>query len=188
MGYVVCYMPHPETPTVLTVPNLVSTSRVVLAMGFLAIDAVPVRLTLLCVAALTDFLDGWIARRTKVVSRFGALIDPVADRFFVLCVVISFVLGAQLTAWQAVASVFRDIMSLIGWVVARNVSWLRPIRFRARPLGKVVTALQFATFVAVLLLPASVDGLVLVVGVLGLIATIDYTLMLWRERVREDRR
>jgi phosphatidylglycerophosphate synthase len=177
-------MDHPETPTVITVPNLVSTSRVLLALGFLALDGVPVRLALIGAASLTDFLDGWIARRTKVASRFGALIDPVADRFFVLCVVIAYVLGEQLTIWQAVAIFFRDIMSLIGWFVARNVSWLRPIRFRARPLGKVVTALQLLTFIAVLLVPAAVDGLVMLVGGLGLVATVDYTLMLWRERVR----
>ncbi|WP_373070205.1 CDP-alcohol phosphatidyltransferase family protein [Gemmatimonas sp.] len=177
-------MAHTETPTVLTVPNLVSTSRVVLAVGFLAMDAVPVRLALIGVASLTDFLDGWIARRTKVVSRYGALIDPVADRFFVLCVVIAYVVGDQLTVWQAVVIFFRDIMSLIGWFTARNVSWLRPIRFRARPLGKVVTALQLLTFIAVLLAPSTVDPLVILVGVLGLIATVDYTLMLWRERVR----
>jgi CDP-diacylglycerol--glycerol-3-phosphate 3-phosphatidyltransferase len=177
-------MPHTETPTVLTVPNLVSISRVVLAVGFLALDAVPVRLALIGAAALTDFLDGWLARRTKVVSRFGALIDPVADRFFVLCVVIAYVMGEHLTAWQAVVIFFRDIMSLIGWFTARNVSWLRPIRFRARPLGKVVTGLQLLTFVAVLVAPATVDGLVFAVGALGLLATVDYTLMLWRERVR----
>lgn len=177
-------MAHTETPTVLTVPNLVSTSRVVLAVGFLALDAVPVRLALIGVASLTDFLDGWIARRTKVASRFGALIDPVTDRFFVLCVVIAYVLGDQLSAWQAVVIFFRDIMSLIGWFVARNVSWLRPIRFRARPLGKVVTALQLLTFIAVLLAPTTVNALVIAVGVLGVVATVDYTLMLWRERVR----
>ena len=177
-------MAHTETPTVLTVPNLVSTSRVVLAVGFLALDAVPVRLALIGVASLTDFLDGWIARRTRVASRFGALIDPVADRFFVLCVVIAYVLSDQLSAWQAVVIFFRDIMSLIGWFVARNVSWLRPIRFRARPLGKVVTALQLLTFIAVLLAPTTVNGLVIAVGVLGVVATVDYTLMLWRERVR----
>lgn len=177
-------MPHTETPTVLTVPNLVSISRVVLAAAFLAFDAVPVRLALIGAASLTDFLDGWLARRTKTVSRFGALLDPVADRFFVLCVVIAYVMGDRLTAWQAVLIFFRDIMSLIGWFTARNVSWLRPIRFRARPLGKVVTGLQLLTFVAVLVAPATVDGLVFAVGALGLLATVDYTLMLWRERVR----
>ncbi len=173
-----------ETPTVVTVPNLVSTSRVLLAIGFLAIEAVPVRLALLAAASLTDFLDGWIARRTKAVSRIGALIDPIADRLFVLGVVASYVIGGQLAVWQAAAILFRDVMSVIGWFVARRVSWLRPITFRARGIGKLVTVLQLATFVTVLIWPGWVDALVLLVAVLGIGATVDYTLMLWRERVQ----
>jgi cardiolipin synthase (CMP-forming) len=172
-------------PSVFTLPNLVSSSRVVLAVGFVAADAVPTRLALIGIASVTDFLDGWLARRTKVTSRFGALLDPVADRFFVLGVVISYVIGGQFTIWQAIAVMFRDVMSIIGFFVARNVSWLRPIPFQARLIGKVVTALQLVTFLAVLLVPSSVNVLVIVVGTLGLAATIDYTLMLWRQRVRE---
>ena len=73
------------TPSsVFTLPNIVSSSRVVLAVGFVATEVTTTRLALICIASLTDFLDGWIARRTKVTSRFGALLDPVADRFFVL--------------------------------------------------------------------------------------------------------
>lgn len=170
--------------TVFTVPNLVSTSRVALAIGFLFTDAVPTRLLLIVVASLSDFLDGWLARRTQASSRLGALVDPVADRFFALCVIVAYVMGGQLQLWQAVALFFRDVMSLVGWFVARNVSWLRPITFKARPAGKLVTVLQLVTFLAVLLVPASVNALVLVVGALGIIATVDYTLMLWRERVR----
>jgi cardiolipin synthase len=171
--------------SVFTLPNLVSSSRVALAVGFVASDAVPTRLALIGVASLTDFLDGWIARRTKVTSRFGALLDPVADRFFVLGVVISYVIGGQFTVWQAIAVMFRDVMSIIGFFVARNVSWLRPIPFQARLIGKVVTALQLVTFLAVLLVPSTVNALVIVVGTLGLAATVDYTLMLWRQRVRD---
>jgi cardiolipin synthase len=170
---------------IFTLPNLVSSSRVVLAVGFVAIDAVPTRLALIGIASLTDFLDGWLARRAQVVSRFGALLDPIADRLFVLGVVISYVLGGQLSAWQAVALMIRDVMSVIGFFVARNVSWLRAIPFKARPIGKVVTVLQLATFIAVLLAPSLVSVLVIVVGSFGVAATIDYTLMLWRERVRE---
>ena len=173
-----------DTSNVLTLPNLVSTSRVLLAIGFVAIDAVPVRLALLGAASITDFLDGWIARRTKAASRIGALIDPIADRLFVLGVVVSYVMGGQLAFWQAVAIMFRDVMSVIGWFVARRVSWLRPITFRARIVGKLVTVFQLATFIAVLVAPPWVDALVLIVAVLGVIATVDYTLMLWRERVR----
>lgn len=172
------------TPTVFTLPNLVSSSRVVLAVGFVAFDVVWARFVLICVASFSDFLDGWIARRTKAASRFGALIDPVADRFFVVAVVATYVAGGQLAWWQAVAILFRDVMSVIGFFVARNVSWLRPITFKARFVGKAVTVVQLATFLAVLALPEAVDALVIVVALLGLVATVDYTLMLWRKRTR----
>jgi CDP-diacylglycerol--glycerol-3-phosphate 3-phosphatidyltransferase len=168
----------------LTLPNLLSTSRVVLAFAFVMLESVPIRLLLLFVASLTDVLDGWLARRTHEVTRFGALVDPVADRLFVLGVVVGYVAGGQLALWQAVVIMFRDVMSVIGWFVARRVSWLRPITFKARWLGKLVTVCQLVTFVAVLLAPAATNGLVLVVGLFGLAATVDYTLMLWRERVR----
>lgn len=172
-----------DSSRVWTLPNLVSTSRIALAIGFVASDVVPVRLALLAIASFTDFLDGWLARRTRAVSRLGALVDPIADRIFVLGVVVAYVIGGELRPWMAVTIMFRDVMSVIGWFVARNVRWLRPITFQARLVGKLVTVFQLLTFVAVLLAPRAVLPLVLVVGALGLVATIDYTLMLWRERV-----
>ncbi|MEP6779284.1 MAG: CDP-alcohol phosphatidyltransferase family protein [Gemmatimonadaceae bacterium] len=172
----------------LTVPNLVSSSRVMLAFGFIAYDAAPIRLALIGVASLTDFLDGWLARRSQVTSRLGALLDPVADRFFALSVVFAYLIDGQLTAWQGVAIMFRDVMSVIGFFVARNVSWLRPIPFMARPVGKVVTFGQLTVFLAVLLKPTWVNALVIIVAILGVVATIDYTLMLWRERTPKEAR
>ncbi|WP_434478412.1 CDP-alcohol phosphatidyltransferase family protein [Gemmatimonas sp.] len=171
--------------SLVTLPNLVSTSRVALGFGFLVADAVPVRFALIAIASLTDVLDGWLARRTHAASRIGALVDPVADRFFALCVVVGYVAGGSLSAWQALALMFRDVMSIVGWFVARNVSWLRPITFKARLLGKAVTALQLATFLVVLFAPTWTDAMVWFVFLVGAAATIDYTLMLWRERVTE---
>ena len=170
--------------TLFTLPNLVSSSRVALAVGFVASDAVPTRLALIGIASLTDFLDGWLARRTLGTSRFGALLDPIADRLFVLGVVISYVLGGQFSVWHAVAVMFRDVMSVIGFFVARNISWLRAVPFKARLLGKAVTVAQLITFLTVLIAPSLVTVLVVIVAALGLAATVDYTLMLWRERVR----
>lgn len=171
--------------SLFTLPNLVSTSRFALALGFVAADAAAVRLALIGVASLTDVLDGWLARRTKVVSRFGALLDPVADRFFVLGVVVSYLAGGQFTPLQAALVLFRDVMSVIGFFVARNVSWLRAIPFRARVLGKLVTGAQLLTFLIVLLLPQLTATMVWIVAALGLAATVDYTLMLWRQRTRQ---
>jgi len=163
---------------VFTLPNLVSSSRFLLAAGFLVAEGTGVRLGLLGVASLTDFLDGWLARRARLTSNLGALLDPVADRVFVLAVVVSYLGSGDLQPWQAAALLFRDVMSLIGWFVARSSPALRAIPFRARWPGKVLTALQLFVFVAVLLWPAAITPLVMAAAVLGLGATADYTLML----------
>ena len=65
-------------------PNLLSCSRIVLAGGFVAFDASTARVGIIGAAAVTDFLDGWLARRVHATSRWGALLDPIADRVFVL--------------------------------------------------------------------------------------------------------
>ncbi len=166
----------------LNAPNIVSGSRVIFAVAFVAVETTPWRVALLLVATFSDFLDGWLARRTQSTSRFGALLDPVADRLFVMAVVFTFVAEGQLAVWHAIALLFRDVMSLIGWFVARNVAWLKAIPFRARNAGKVVTVLQFAALLCVLLYPPAVNALVGLAFAIGVVATVDYTLMLWRER------
>ncbi|MEO6879070.1 MAG: CDP-alcohol phosphatidyltransferase family protein, partial [Gemmatimonadaceae bacterium] len=74
----------PARATLRALPNILSFSRVVLAAGFVAWTSPHVRLGLVCVAGATDFLDGYVARRGKWTSRWGALIDPIADRVFAL--------------------------------------------------------------------------------------------------------
>jgi cardiolipin synthase len=175
--------PLPAAPLV-TLPNAISLSRVGLALGFALSDGAPVRLALIAAASITDVMDGWLARRQRVASRFGALLDPVADRLFMLSVIVTYVAGGLLAPWEGVALFFRDVMSVVGWFVARSVSWLRPIAFRARPLGKAVTVGQLVAVVAALVTPQWLHPLVLAVGTLGVVATADYTLMLWRERMR----
>jgi cardiolipin synthase (CMP-forming) len=68
--------------------------------------------------------------------------------------------------------------------VARIIPWLRPVRFRARLLGKAVTVLQLATLVAALVKPTAITGLIVAIGVLSTMSIFDYTLALWRARVR----
>jgi len=167
-----------------SVPNVLSLSRLGLAAAFVVMTNPVHRFALLLLAALTDFLDGWLARRSKTTTRYGALLDPITDRIFVFAAVCVFLVERQLTGLQYFILIFRDIMTAIGFLVARSVSWLRPVTFRARLAGKIVTTLQLATLIAVLIRPDMVAGLILVVGVMAVIATVDYTLVLWRERVR----
>src|SRR5438105_15675754 len=138
-----------------SIPNIVSLSRVVLAVAFVLIRDTNVRITVVLAAAVTDMLDGWLARRAGLVSRFGALVDPFADRVFVLVAVSTFVYEGALSTGEYFIMISRDLMTAVGFLVARSVSWLQPVEFRARPSGKLVTALQILAFVALLRMPAA---------------------------------
>jgi cardiolipin synthase (CMP-forming) len=166
----------------VTLPNAVSMSRLVLAAVFVAARDPIARFALVAVASVTDFLDGWLARRQHATTRSGALIDPIADRVFVFTAVCAFLVEGALSTGSYFILLSRDIMTLIGYVVARSVPWLRTVEFRARWLGKVVTALQLLTLVAVIAVPSAVPALVIVVGAASAASVADYTLTLWRER------
>lgn len=166
----------------VTLPNAVSMSRLLLAAAFVAVREPVVRFALLIVASATDFLDGWIARRQHATSRSGALIDPIADRLFVFTAVCTYLAEGAISTAAFFTLLSRDIATFIGFLVARSVPWLRAVVFRARWLGKLVTALQLLTLMAVLATPALVPSLVLVVGAASAASIADYTLALWRER------
>lgn len=166
------------------VPNILSSSRVLLAVAFVLTDDANTRLFLVALAGLTDVLDGWIARRAKVTSRWGALIDPIADRVFALVAVSTFLFTGELSTVGYFVMISRDIMTAIGFLVARVVSWLKPVEFKARVSGKIVTVLQFVTFVGLLRLPGIVTPCLWLVGVASAYSIVDYTLALWRARAR----
>lgn len=165
-----------------TIPNLLSCSRLVLAAGFVAVGATEARVGLIGAAAATDFLDGWLARRVRATSRWGALLDPIADRVFVLTAVGTFLLTGAMSTSAYFILIMRDLATAVGFLVARIVPRLRPVQFKARILGKVVTVLQLLTLAAVLVLPGAVPILLAGVALTSLLAIADYTLALWRAR------
>lgn len=170
--------------TLRALPNIISSSRVLLAAGFVAVPNADARLGLVGLAAATDFFDGWLARRAKWTTRWGALIDPIADRVFALVAVSTFLFTGALSTTGYFVMLSRDIMTAVGFAVARSVSWLKPVRFRARFSGKLVTVLQLVTFVCLLRFPGWVGRCLWAVGLTSAFSIIDYTLMLWRERAR----
>ena len=170
--------------TLLLLPSAISLSRLFMAVAFALTIAPGTRLALVVAASLTDYLDGWLARRANLATKWGALIDPIADRIFVFTAVCIFLFEGAITSTQYFVLISRDIMTAVGFLVARAVTWLRSVAFRARLSGKIVTTLQLATLVAILMRPHLADVLITLVGMTSLWAVIDYTLMLWRERER----
>lgn len=167
-----------------TLPNLLSASRLVLAAGFVTAGATEARVGLIGAAAATDFLDGWLARRVRATSRWGALLDPIADRVFVLTAVGTFLFSGMLSTSAYFILLMRDLATAVGFLVARAIPWLRPVEFKARIPGKVVTVLQLATLACVLVLPKAVPILLGGVALASVLAIGDYTLALWRARLR----
>ena len=167
-----------------TIPNLISVSRVALAAGFVASSATETQVGIIGAAAFTDFLDGWLARRVKATSRWGAMIDAIADRFFVLTVVATMLFTGMIGTGAYFVLISRDLATAVGFLVAKSVPWLRGVTFQARMSGKVVTVLQLLTLVSVLVLPEVTPWLVAAVGVASVLSIADYTLALWRARAK----
>ena len=173
-----------ERETLATLPNLVSLSRLGLAVAFVLFKGTRARLIIVALAGATDFLDGYIARRRGSTSKWGALVDPIADRFFVFTAVCALLFDGVIGTWQYAILISRDFMTAVGFVVARAIPWLRGVRFESRMIGKVVTVLQLATLALVFVAPYLLNIALVLVGFASLVSIGDYTVALWHARRR----
>jgi cardiolipin synthase len=108
---------------IVTVPNAVTLLRLLLmpvCAYLLASGAYGWGLVLTAVVGSTDWVDGWLARRTGQVSRLGQLLDPLADRLLIASVAIALLVRGVLP-WQAVVLlVARDLFLLAGWPLLKR--------------------------------------------------------------------
>jgi cardiolipin synthase len=125
---------------VWTVPNLLSMIRLAGVPVFLWLILGPEAdgwaLVLLMVSGVTDFLDGYLARKLGQTSTLGQILDPVADRLYILAVVVGLALREVIPWWVAVSLPLRDLLlwGLVPLLRTRGYSAL-PVHF----LGKAAT-------------------------------------------------
>ena len=125
---------------VWTLPNLLSMLRLAGVPVFLWLVLGPEAdgwaLALLMVSGLTDYLDGWLARRLGQTTVLGQILDPVADRLYILAVVVGLALREVIPWWIAVLLPLRDLLmwGLVPLLRTRGYSAL-PVHF----LGKAAT-------------------------------------------------
>ena len=135
----------------LNVPNIITLIRLGLvpAMAYyLADEAYQIALPIFLVAALSDLADGYIARRFKLVSTFGATLDPIADKLSMLVATVLLAWQSLLPIWLAVAIVARDIVIVVGaiaFILVRGHLDIAPTR-----LSKINTAIEFAVLLVVM--------------------------------------
>jgi cardiolipin synthase len=137
---------------VMTLPNLISIVRLGGIPLFLWLvlgpEADAWALLVLMAAGITDYLDGMLARKLNQTSRLGQLLDPIADRLYILAVVIGLALREIIPWWLAVLLLLRDLLlfALVPFLRTRGYSSL-PVHF----LGKAATANLLYAFPLLLL-------------------------------------
>jgi cardiolipin synthase len=121
--------------------------RIPLAVVFLLVDTAIARFVVLAVVVVTDVGDGIWARRIGG-SRAGAILDPIADKLFMLAAFIVVFRTGVLTPWEVLGVLLRDITALVSFVGVTLLN--RPITLPARAGGKAVTVCQALTLLAFL--------------------------------------
>ena len=130
----------PPSSRIVTVPNLISTIRIVLIPAFVVLildhDTTAAGLILFGFVVATDWVDGVIARRTGQVSELGKILDPTADRLAIAAGLIALALRGVFPWWAALSILVRDVVVLAVGLVAL----LRgDLRIEVRWIGKVAT-------------------------------------------------
>lgn len=133
-------------------PNGLTLSRLLLAapLGLLVLlEQYQWALAVGLLAGLTDALDGLLARRLNARSRFGAALDPIADKVLVTVAFLSFAQGGLIPWYLALAVILRDLVIVSG---AACYHWLvGPLEFAATPLSKMNMFVQICFCVLLLL-------------------------------------
>ncbi|MDA8090209.1 MAG: CDP-diacylglycerol--glycerol-3-phosphate 3-phosphatidyltransferase [Nitrospiraceae bacterium] len=139
-----------STPTVkLNFPTILTLSRVFVIPVFLYIapDYPVAGASIFALASMTDWLDGYLARKTGSITKFGIIMDPIADKFLVISAILLLVNMDRLSMWIAAALILREFLVTALRVVALSKGMIMP----AEMGGKVKTVFQFIAIVSLLL-------------------------------------
>jgi CDP-diacylglycerol--glycerol-3-phosphate 3-phosphatidyltransferase len=134
----------------ITISNGLSLVRAPLA--FLFCQGSPtLRIAAVVLAMLTDSVDGYFARRNKSVTKFGAVLDPAMDKFFVYFALTALFFEGKIALFELSAMLSRDFfLCLYAFIMTAMGRW-HTIVFRAIRWGKITTAMQFLGLIGLIL-------------------------------------
>jgi len=146
-------MSSPSAPPILNIPNILTMTR---------IAAIPLMAVLLMspsqpagfwaaavfsLASVTDWLDGYLARRMGIVTIFGKFLDPIADKLIVMAALIMILPYGRVPAWMVLVILGREII-ITG---LRGIASSEGIVIQASDLGKFKTIFQLVAIIGLLL-------------------------------------
>lgn len=142
----------PDRARVLTIPNAVSLARLLgvplFLWLFLVAHADGWAVAVLAIGGTSDWVDGFLARRLHQVSRIGELLDPLADRLYILATLIAFTVRGVVPWWFLVALLAREAVLLVALGVLRRYGYGPP---PVHYVGKTSTFILLVAFPVLLL-------------------------------------
>lgn len=168
---------------VLLPPGLVSLSRVVLAVLFpLVVDDAGWAIGVLAAAALSDVVDGWLARRFGWATPTGAVVDGVTDKLFVATVAVTLLVHRYLGVWEVLLLATREIGEaplVVWWAAHWDRRRLKAEDPKANAWGKAATVLQFVAVVLAIWGDRRADAAIWSAAAVGALAAVLY----WRREL-----
>lgn len=156
------------------IPNALSWSRVGVAFIF-PIAPASWRISLISWALISEFLDGFLARRLKAESKFGQALDPIADKLFVLSTILVLVMESRMTVLAFSLVAMRDIVVALGslsvTLESKRHAWLY---LKPRLSGKITTALQFLLLIGLYIHFRFSMELLILTSTVSCLSAIDY--------------
>jgi CDP-diacylglycerol--glycerol-3-phosphate 3-phosphatidyltransferase len=169
----------------MNIPNKITILRIMLIPVFIVLLYIKVRYieyiaaSVFIILALTDALDGYLARKNKQITKLGKFIDPLADKLLVSAALI-FLIGRGVPSWMAFIIIAREF-AITG---LRLTASARNITLAATKWGKIKTISQIVAIVAVIIEFPYSWHLLLIAVILTVISGLDYfkkTRIIFRE-------
>ena len=145
-------------------------------------------LELILISAVSDFLDGWLARRWQATTWQGGIFDAIADKVFTITVFSTFAYSARFSfSWLPLLLQREIVVALVALYLASGRHWSIFREMPSRPAGKIATAGQFLLAITVPVAPEISFYFLLLVVLLGSVAAGDYWLVFRRGLRRQKK-
>ena len=175
---------------ILTIPNLMTFFRIlllpVIIWSYLTMENKTLSIVLLALSALTDVMDGIVARKFNMVSDFGKALDPIADKLTQVALLICLIKTHPLILWLLILCVLREtFMFVTGLVNVHKVGQFKSARW----YGKLSTVLLYGTALALIvferIMPTWLKTVLIILCMAGvLLAVVGYSVFygrLWKK-------
>lgn len=132
-------------------------------------------------AAMTEFLDGFIARRFNWGTALGALLDPAADKLFFSIAVTLMFFTTDLQWWVFLLVGMRDLVVLVASLgVALEGNWKAFLHVTPRMLGKLTTTFQYVVLILYFCFHKIFDEMLVLTAIVSIVSSVDYLVLYFK--------